>query len=344
MGGRGLGALLACLVALSACSAADDPTTSPSSTGATDTSADLAPYPAGLSEHTIPVGSVDRSYLVHVPEQLRDPRAVVVVLHGGGGEGLGVADLGDHPLSDFRIVADREGFVVVYPAGLPALDREERPGWVDCRADNQTSSGADDLGFLAALIESLGADYGLPPERIFVAGGSNGAQMTQAYAFNHPGTVGAVASSSGSLPENPLPGPCTDGPARPVPILLLHGTADTQMPFDGGCVADLGGACRRGRALSAEATRDRWLAVNGLGGVVPDETVVELDPADGGAAHRFVYEGPVPVEWWRLDGAGHTVSSRTVLVEANRVVGVQNRDVEFAEAAWSFFSRQLPAG
>jgi polyhydroxybutyrate depolymerase len=281
---------------------------------------------------------------VYVPAGVDEPRVVVVVLHGGGGEGLGVAEVGEHPLSVFRSIADRERFVVVYPEGLPANDRQGLIGWVDCRADNTTSSGADDIGFLAALVESVGAAYELPPSNMFMAGGSNGAQMTQAFAFHHPEMLGAVASSSGSLPLAPLSGPCTDGPAQPIPILLVHGTADTQMPYNGGCVADLGGACNRGRAISAEATRDRWLAINGLSSAKPVETTVELVATDGGAAHRFAYAGSTAVEWWRLDGAGHTGASRTVLIEPNRVTGTQNRDIEFAEVAWSFFVQRLPPG
>jgi polyhydroxybutyrate depolymerase len=131
---------------------------------------------------------------------------------------------------------------------------------------------------------------------------------------------------------------------RPIPILLTHGTADTQMPYDGGCVANVGGACNRGRVLSAEATRDRWLTINGLGDATPVETTVERDASDGGAAHRFTYTGPAPVEWWRLDGAGHTAPSRTVRVEPNRFTGTQNGDIEFAEVAWTFFEQRLPPG
>lgn len=51
----------------------------------------------------------------------------------------------------------------------------------------------------------------------------------------------------------------------------------------------------------------------------------------------------MPVRWWRLDGAGHTVPSRTVQIAPNRLTGKQNRDVEFAEIAWDFFKEQLPA-
>lgn len=299
------------------------------------------PYPTGLSTQTITVGGVVRQFRVHVPAALTGtPAAVVLVLHGGGGAGMGVADSGTHPLSVFRTVANREGFVVVYPGGLPASDGS--PAWTDCRADNGVSSGADDVGFLAALVTRLQGEYRVPRARTFMAGGSNGAMMTHAFAIARPDLIGAAATSSGSLALDPRPGACAGGPAAPMPMLIAHGTADPQMPWDGGCVADLGGLCNRGRVVSATATRDRWLQANGLAGVTPTQQVVNPDPTDGGPANRFDYAGAVPVQWWRLDGAGHTVASRTVLVAPNATTGIQSRDVEFAEIVWAFFKARLP--
>ncbi len=307
-----------------------------------DTTADVGgPYPEGLSDQTLDLDGTVRQYRVHVPIGLTSPRAVVFVLHGGGGEGLGVAELGEHPLSVFRTVADREGFVVVYPGGLPANDSTRRVGWVDCRADNTVSSGADDVGFLAALVTRVRDEYGLTSAEMFMTGGSNGAQMTHAFAFVHADLVGAVATGSGSLPETPLPGPCTAGPSRPLPILILHGTGDTQMPWDGGCVANVGGACNRGRVISAEATRERWLQINGLAGVMPAQSVIEVSTDDAGPANRWDYAGATPVQWWRLDGAGHTTPSQTVLTGSNPVTGTQSRDIEFAEVVWAFFESRL---
>jgi polyhydroxybutyrate depolymerase len=300
------------------------------------------PYPAGLSEHAITVGGVARKYRVHVPAALAGaPQALVFVLHGGGGLGLDVSNLGAHPLSVFRSVADREGFVVVYPGGLPASDGEA--GWDDCRADNLVASGADDVGFLAALVEQVRGAFGLGNSRVFMAGGSNGAMMTHAFAIQRPALLAAAATSSGSLAANPKNGPCATGPSSPLPMMIVHGTADPQMPWEGGCVANLGGNCSRGRVVSAQATRDRWLAANGLAGSTPVQQVVELDMGDAGPANRFDYAGITPVRWWRLDGAGHTVASRTVLVPPNATTGMQNRDVEFAEIAWEFFKSRLVA-
>jgi polyhydroxybutyrate depolymerase len=295
-----------------------------------------------MTDQTLVVGGVSRQYRVHVPAGLTTPKAVVFVLHGGGGEGLDVAILGRHPLSVFRTVADRDGFVVVYPGGLPANDPQRLPGWVDCRADNTVESNADDIGFLAALVERVRGEYGLTTSRIFMAGASNGAQMTHAFAFQRADLVGAVATGAGSLPVTPKSGRCTTGPTRPLPILLLHGSGDTQMPWNGGCVADLGGACNRGRVISALDTRDRWLAINGRAGVTPTTAVIDSSTTDTGPANRFEYTGATPVQWWRLDGAGHAVPSRTVFSASNPITGTQNRDVEFAEVVWAFFKARLP--
>lgn len=313
-----------------------------SATASTNAVIQPPPYPVGLASGTLDVGGVTREFRVYTPSGLAAaPKALVFVLHGGGGKGLNVANPGAHPLSAFRDVADREGFIVVYPGGLPASDGS--PAWNDCRSDNRVASGADDLRFLDALIEQLRGQYGLPASRIFMSGGSNGAQMTLSYALAGAGNVAAIATSAGNLPLNPKAGDCSSSPSRPLPVLMVHGTADPAMPYAGGCVANVGGGCARGRVIGTEATRDAWLTTNGLSGVVPVQTVVDTNPSDPGPANRFLYSGAFPVEWWRMNGAGHTVASRTVLVPATSDTGAQNRDIEFAEIAWTFFKAQLPA-
>ncbi len=294
------------------------------------------PFPVGTTDCTVVVDGVTRRYRTVVPEVAarRPPTAVVVVLHGGGGEGLDVSDPGAHPLAEFRTVAAREDFVVVYPEGLPA--RDGRSGWNDCRADNRVTSGADDVAFLDTVIARERAAFDLPAARVFMAGSSNGGQMTLAYARQRSEAIGGIAVANANLPETPRPGACSTGPANPVPVLLVHGTADPPMPFAGGCVADLGGNCARGRVTGAEATRDFFLTRNRLSPTPTATTTVDRVTDDAGPAQRFVYGGPVPVEWWRMDGGGHSPPSIAVRRPTNATTGPQNRDVEFAEIAWAF--------
>jgi polyhydroxybutyrate depolymerase len=94
--------------------------------------------------------------------------------------------------------------------------------------------------------------------------------------------------------------------------------------------------------ISALDTRDRWLAINARAGVTPTTAVIDSSTTDTGPANRFEYTGATPVQWWRLDGAGHAVPSRTVFSASNPTTGTQNRDVEFAEVVWAFFKARLP--
>ncbi|MCA2980771.1 MAG: hypothetical protein INH41_22220 [Myxococcaceae bacterium] len=294
------------------------------------------PLPAGFTRETLSVAGTSRFFLAHVPPGLTFPaKAVVLVLHGGGGLGAeGVSALGAHPLSVFRTVADERGFVVLYPNGL-------NENWNDCRSDGLGSS-ADDVAFLDAVLDAAEAKYGVSSSRLFMTGGSNGGLMTFRYAFERTARLRAVAAGSANLPGKPEPGRCTSGPDRALPMLLTHGTADPLMPYDGGCLlAPVLPGCRGGTLQSAVATRDFWLARNGVAGTTPVVTTIDVNPGDPGPAHRAVFDGASPVEWWRLEGAGHASPSLTVQVDDGNA-GPQNRDVEFARLTWDFFERLLP--
>lgn len=283
------------------------------------------------------VGGVARQFLVHAPAAGTRVRAIVVVLHGGSGSGAQASNFAISPQAVFRRIADREGVVAVFPTALSS-------NWNDCRGDAPGITGTgDDVAFFDALLARLGGDYALDSTRMFMTGTSNGAMMSMRYAYERPERIGAIATSSGNLPAVPKAGVCTTGPSRATPILMSHGTTDPLVLYGGGCVAQpIFGDCRQGTVIGAEATRDRWLQINSRVGVVPTVSQTEVTPDDGGPAVRHVYSGATPVEWWRLDGAGHSPPSTSVFLDRGNS-GIQNRDVEFAEIAWSFFAARLPS-
>jgi polyhydroxybutyrate depolymerase len=258
-----------------------------------------------------------------------------MVLHGGGGAGLDVAQPGVHPLSVFRNVADTAKILVVYPEGSP--DSQGNPGWNDCRNDDQSGAQGDDLSFLQQLMARLSQEMGLTAKNIYLTGTSNGALMTFSYAFNFPSTIKAIAVSSGNLPLNPAPGACTNGSSVPLPILITHGTLDPAMPSDGGCVANLGGACNRGRVVSQTATLNYWLQRNNLTNVTPTSNTFNVNNNDAGNVVKRVYEGTNPLVYYVLNDAGHAVPSLTVFSATTSASGAQNRDIEYATEVWKFF-------
>ena len=261
--------------------------------------------------------------------------AVVTVLHGGGGTGLGVSNLGEHPLSVFRTLADIDKFLVVYPEGSP--DNLGNPGWNDCRSDDISGSQGDDITFLKQLNAKLMAELNINSTKMYLTGGSNGALMTFSYAFQFPETIKAIAVGSGNLPEFPESGICTNGSILPIPILLTHGTNDPAMPANGGCVANVGGNCNRGKVISQPATLSYWLQRNGLQNVIPTTSTFDLNTSDAGNVEKRIYNGAKPLVYYILNNAGHQAPSKTVFSNSSPAQGVQNRDIEFAEEVWNFF-------
>ena len=66
----------------------------------------------GLGGHEMLSRGAERSYLTYTPRGLTGPAPLVIMLHGGGGNsenGL--------TMSGFNTLAEREGFVAVYPEG-----------------------------------------------------------------------------------------------------------------------------------------------------------------------------------------------------------------------------------
>lgn len=293
------------------------------------------PYPEGLSTNYLSVNSVNRKYLVYRPAGITSAKSLVMILHGGGGAGITVADPGTHPLSVFRQVADTAKYILVYPEGSP--DSQGNPGWNDCRGDDDSGSQGDDMTFLTQLNAKLASELGLTAAKMYLTGTSNGALMTLSYSFQQPQTIRAIGISAGNLPLKPEPGLCTTGSSVPLPVLITYGTSDPAMPAAGGCVANLGGACNRGRVVSQTATINYWLQRNGLTGVTPQSTTFDININDAGNVEKRIYAGANPLVHYVLYNAGHTVPSRSVISATTTATGAQNRDIEFAVEVWQFF-------
>jgi polyhydroxybutyrate depolymerase len=201
--------------------------------------ADLAPFATGLEPTVatqvvgrtriegLPVGGVERFYRVYRPEQVAPRPGLVVVLHPVFGSGFQA-----EALTGFDAQADRLRWIVAYPDGL--LD-----GW-DAFGSNASwgyHAGADDVAFIAALIDRLEASDGVDPGRVFVTGFSRGALMTYRIGCELSSRVAAIAPVSGNMASES--GSAADAGchlARPVSLLAIHGTADGTIPIDGGHV------------------------------------------------------------------------------------------------------------
>ena len=86
----------------------------------------------------------------------------------------------------------------------------------------------DDVGFMRQLIGVLEAQYPIDPARVFASGHSNGGILAYRLACELSDRVVAIGVQSTALEVEPC------RPVAPVSALQIHGTADRNIPIDGG--------------------------------------------------------------------------------------------------------------
>jgi len=267
---------------------------------------------ADVAMQHVTVGGIDRTYQVEVPSDVVAKPALLVMLHGHGGSGAQM-----RRYKDIGTVTG-DAAVIFYPNGI---DR----GWSDGRTQRQ---GADDIAFVRALIATAQARYHTDPDRVYVAGMSNGAMMALRIACQMP-EVAAVAAVSGGLPVQ-WTNACD--PGHPISVLGIDGTADPIVPYDGGGVYN----DRNGDVLSAEATMATYRKLDRCGAAraLPSTPVA----ADGTSTSFQVWSGcarGTSVELATVAGGGHGWPGAKQYLP-KRLVGVVSRSFDADTAIWNF--------
>lgn len=281
-----------------------------------------ADIPAGTRETAaLKHGGIERTWHLYKPADGPYPRPVLFALHGGGGTGKGFITHVRHELDRAAAAA---GFAVVYPEGV-------KKGWNDGRGNRNT---ADDHGFLSALADRLIKEGVADPKGLYAAGISNGGFMSHALACRDAGRWAAIGVVVSSLGEG-VAADCK--PARPVPVLMVNGTEDRLVPWDGREAKLFGRS--RGRKLTVPETAAKWAALNGCAGEPAREDLP--DAADDGTrwsleARRGCQAGS-EVLLYKVAGGGHTWPNAEVTLP--RVVGRTSRDAAFEPLLFAFFKR-----
>ncbi|WP_317931221.1 PHB depolymerase family esterase [Halioxenophilus sp. WMMB6] len=138
-------------------------------------------------------GSKDRLYRVFVPSGYKPSRAVplVMVLHGCQQNHLDI-----EKISNFSALAEREGFIVVYPyiTKYGGIRGKNCWGWW---MPSQTRAGAGEVEDLWQIVEEVKSQFHIDPKRIHVAGLSSGAGMAVALMVTHGQGLASGASVAG---------------------------------------------------------------------------------------------------------------------------------------------------
>jgi polyhydroxybutyrate depolymerase len=174
----------------------------------------------------IEVGGAPRWYLLTTPApttpsptaktntKTPTPRPLVVDIHG-----LAEGAVVHAQTSQFGVLGQKDGFVVVFPNGTG------NPVQWNTSTKAKTNP---DLNFLTAMLNQVEASQCIDTSRVYASGFSDGAFMVSSVACTMSGRFAAIAAVSGLQ----LPKPCPT--TRRVPILAFHGTADPILFFNGG--------------------------------------------------------------------------------------------------------------
>lgn len=180
---------------------------------------------------TITVKGQQRSYILARPNR-SGPQPTMIVLHGLGGnaealaQGSGLAHLGA-----------REGFVAVFPDGINGWNHlppgKTPPAYIRLlKWEGLTLP--DDVAFLKMLVADLVRREISDPKRIYLVGFSAGGFMTLRMACVVPQMFAAVALIASGMPA--VTGDECH-PAKPIPVIMIQGTADSAVPWEGGLVS-----------------------------------------------------------------------------------------------------------
>lgn len=263
---------------------------------------------------TIVSSGQKRDYLLYVPKSYdpTKPTPLVITLHTSMSW-----DSAAMAISRWNSVADRNGFLVVYPEGTGfgpkswEMDGEETP------------SRMPDVLFISALIDKLEASYNIDKQRIYANGMSNGGGMTFVLSCTLSDRIAAVGMVSAGL--DPDWSWCTS--RKPVPVIAFHGTADPVCPYNGGPSKVAGGSFPNVPEFYAKWSRRNQCNPNGISSAVSADVT------------RLQYTGcanDADVWFYTIKGEGHQWPGGR-RVKAQWMVGAYNHGVDATRQMWAFF-------
>jgi polyhydroxybutyrate depolymerase len=272
-----------------------------------------AAHTCAPGEHTLRFSADGESHqaLLHVPPSRHGRMPLVVAFHG--------ARYGARFVSLYyglSRVADKEGFAVIYPQASHDVFWQLPAG--------QT----EDVEAVRVLLDRTGALSCVDGTRVYATGASNGGGFTARLGCEMSDRLAAIAPVAGGYASL---GPCH--PARPVPVLEIHGTRDEVVPYGG--MGDAGDG-------SVARFLGEWEQLDGCSGpahrtVVRGVTRLEWDSCQGGSV----------VEHLRLAGTNHGWPGGDTDAAGLKDHPIPSEDptgVNAAEAVWDFLSRfRLPA-
>jgi polyhydroxybutyrate depolymerase len=282
-----------------------------------------------LTTGSVDVGGLTRSYLTYVPRGLAKDAPLVLAMHGAGENG---SRLRVETGYGFERLADTHHVAIVYPNAYKGY-------WNACASVGEVSANGtniDDVEFLTGLVRKLVTEIGVDPDRAFAVGSSRGGFMAFRLAIEASSTFRAVAAVAANVhtPDNFKCKPAGNGTSS---VMIMNGTKDPLVPFDGGEVSLLGFSYKYGRVMSSRESAQYFADLNHIAGApVTNETQV----ADGVRVKQMIWRNgsKVEVELVAIEGGGHGMPQP--YRRHPRLLGPSPKEPNGPDVIWAFFDRQ----
>lgn len=251
---------------------------------------------------TFEFGGVNRIFKTYHANSTQQDMAVVLMLHGLGGT------MNDVDVTNLKAIADTANLLLVSPQALDYIHPNPLlgnmgPAWNSGikitgtpLGDVELNPTVNDVGFISALIDSVKANFNVDDSRIYIAGFSNGAFMTQRMLCEQPTLFRAAASHSGTkaLPLTQ----CISNVK--IPMAHFHGTTDQTVDLDGtfymmGMSAPVG--------ISADSLVNYWRGINNAPALSSTSTIGNQTAAN--YITHYEYTGDKRVEFFKIHNGGH---------------------------------------
>jgi polyhydroxybutyrate depolymerase len=196
----------------------------------------------------------------------------------------------------------------------------------------------DDVGFLTGMVDKLVREIGVDPDRVFAVGSSRGGFMAFRLALEAPSRFRAVAAVSANVPS-PENFRCKPAHLATSSVIIMNGTEDPLVPFDGGSVSLFGLFYKLGKVRSSRESAQYFVDLNHITGA-PERN--ETPVAEGVRVEQVLWRDTfnVEVELVAVHGGGHGIPQpyRT----HPRLLGPSPKEPNGPAVIWAFFERQRP--
>ncbi len=282
-----------------------------------------------LTTHRFKQGDYQRRYKLYTPvnvKRLREPKPLVLVIHGGGSTDRGMIKLDK---GRWNKLADQHGFYVAYPNAVNKL-------WDfgEGLTSEALEHRVNDLTYFRRVINDISKRNKIDQRRIFATGISRGGQSSYYLACNLPDRIRAIMPVAMSLPVF-MENECRSGP--PVSIAIVNGTADPQVPYDGGWITVF--RKKRDVVLSTDKTIELWLHRNSCSKIPTSNSTIDK-PGDKTMVDITEWSdcNGASVKLYKVNNGGHTWPSGVQYLPP-RIVGETSKDISTADEGWTYFSQ-----